>query len=124
MGVVLGSDEPPSPTDTRRDSALVPYVGQDSVPVLDEAVTSLVLMRSPMWLGDAGPTISVLVSIVAQAQEMLCGAVMSARDQGYTWDEVAGRLACSTTTARRRYSVYRRPRPHTPGSPSTCDDGD
>ncbi|MDQ1394206.1 MAG: hypothetical protein QOF30_3183, partial [Acidimicrobiaceae bacterium] len=33
-------------------------------------------------------------------------AVADARDQGYTWDEIADRLATSVSTARRRYAAY------------------
>jgi hypothetical protein len=69
--------------------------------VVGDAVTLLVLLRAPMRLGDEGPAISVLRSIIIQAEDLLFDAVAGARDQGYTWDEIAGRLACSTATARR-----------------------
>jgi hypothetical protein len=46
---------------------MVPHVGLDTAAVVDEAVTMLVLWRAPMLLGDAGPAISVLVSIAAQS---------------------------------------------------------
>lgn len=102
--------------DPRRDCAIAPYTDEHSARLLDEAVTSLVLLRSPMWLGDAGPAISALVSLAAQADDLLIEAVASARDQDYTWDEIAGRLACSAITARCRYA------PHT--CRDVFDDGD
>ena len=72
--------------------------------VVGDAVTLLVLLRAPMRLGDEGPAISALSSIIIQAEDLLFDAVAGARDQGYTWDEIAGRLACSTAAACRRYS--------------------
>jgi hypothetical protein len=94
--------------DPRRDGATAPYTDEHSVRLLDQAVTSLVLLRSPMWLGDAGPAISVLVSFAAQAEDLLIDAVASARDQDYTWGEIASRLGCSAMTARRRYAPQTR----------------
>ena len=87
---------------------MVPYTDEDSARLVDEAVTSLVLLRSPMRLGDAGPAISVLVSLAAQADDLLFEAVSNARQQDYTWDEIAGRLACSAVAARHRYASYAR----------------
>jgi hypothetical protein len=94
--------------DPRRDCAVAPYTDEHSARLLDEAATSLVLLRSPMWLGDAGPAISALASLAAQADDLLFEAIASARDQDYTWDEIAGRLACSAITARRQYAPYTR----------------
>ena len=96
--------------DPRQDRALFPYTDECTVVLVDEAVTSLVLMRAPMLLGDAGPAISVLVSLATEAEQLLFEAVASAREQGYTWGEIAGRLACSAPTARRRYALYSRQR--------------
>jgi len=48
----------------------------------------------------------VLVSIAAQSEDLLFDAVADARDQGYTWREIAARLACSVRTAHRRFSGY------------------
>jgi hypothetical protein len=59
-----------------------------------------------MGLGDAGATVSDLVSLAGVADGLLWDAVSDARDQGYTWDEISDRLATSVTTARRRYGAY------------------
>lgn len=59
-----------------------------------------------MALGDAGATISVLVSLGAEADSRIHDAVAHARDQGYTWDQIASRLATSTSTARRPCGAY------------------
>ena len=95
-------------TDPRRDGAMIPYTDEVTAVVIDEAVTSLVLMRAPMWFGDAGPRISVLVSLAGQAEDLVFDAVAGARGRGYTWDEIASRLGSTATTARRRYAGYTR----------------
>jgi AraC-like DNA-binding protein len=85
--IPAGTELAPELSDPRRDGAMV-------------------LWRAPMLLGDAGPAISVLVSIAAQSEDLLFDAVADARDQGYTWREIAARLACSVRTAHRRFSGY------------------
>lgn len=101
-------DRPWDMSDPRRDRTLHPYTDAGTVAVIDQAVTTLVLLRSPMWLGDPGPTISVLVSLAAEADSRLYDAVADAADQGYSWDQVAFRLDASVATARRRYGPYSR----------------
>jgi len=101
-----GTELLPELSDPRRDGAMVPYLGLDTAAVVDEAATTLVLLRAPMLLGDAGPAISVLVSIAAQSEDLLFDAVADAREQGYTWREIADRLACSARTAHRRFSGH------------------
>jgi hypothetical protein len=103
-------------SDPRRDDAMSPYTDDDTATLINDAVTSLVLMRAPMRLGDAGPTISVLVSLAVEAERLLCDGVADARDQGYTWTEIASRLAINPTTARRRYAAYSRRRRSASGS--------
>jgi hypothetical protein len=92
--------------DPCRDRTLVPYTDADTAAVVEAAVASLVMVRAPMWLGDPGPTISVLVSVAAEADSRLGDAVADSRDRGYSWDQIAGRLAVSVGTARCRYAGY------------------
>ena len=54
--------------------------------------------------------VSCLVSLAVEADDRLHDAVADARDQRYSWDEIAQRLATSTTTARRRFAAYARMR--------------
>ena len=49
--------------DHRADRAMIPYTDDHTAKLVDDAATSLTLMRAPMWLGDAGPAISVLASL-------------------------------------------------------------
>lgn len=93
-------------SDPCRNETAIPYTDDDSATLIGEAVTMLTIFRAPLALGDAGATVSVLVSLAAEATDQLHDAVADAHDQGYTWDEIADRLNTSATTARRRYSAY------------------
>lgn len=104
--------EPDGPwafTDPRRDHSAIPYIDEHTLVVVERAVETLVLLRSPLQLGDAGATIAALVSLAAEIDSRIPDAVTGARDQGYTWDDIASRLATTTTAARRRYATRWRP---------------
>ncbi len=87
------------------DQALHPYLDETSLAVVVEAVASLAWARGS-GPGDAGAALSCLASLVAEAQSRLPDAVADARDQDYTWAEIAARLASSAATLRRRYGEY------------------
>lgn len=93
-------------SDPCRDRALHPYTDADTATILDRAVAALIVLRAPTWLGDPGPTLSVLVSLGAEAGGRVDDAVAEARDQGYSWDQIACRLATTATAARRRHAGY------------------
>jgi hypothetical protein len=92
--------------DPRRDRTAIPYTDRDTHALIDQAAYLLTIFRAPMSFGDAGAAVSVLVSLAVEAEDRLHDAVADARDQGYTWDEIADRLNTSATTARRRYRAY------------------
>ena len=92
--------------DPRRNLTAVAYTDNDTATLIREAVQTLTIYRAPMGLGDAGATVSVLVSLAAEADTQLWEAVADAHDQGYTWAEIADRLATSVSSARRRYTAY------------------
>jgi len=96
------------PSDPRRDRTTIPYTDDDTYTLIDQAAYTLTIARAPMSYGDAGAAVSVLVSLAAEAQGRLHDAVADARDQGYSWDQIADRLATSESTARRRYGAYAR----------------
>jgi hypothetical protein len=89
--------------DPRRPHPDHPIVDDDSATVVDEAVRSLTMLRSPLEDGDAGARLHALASLIAQAETFITDTVAAARDQGYTWPEIANRLALTTTTTRRRH---------------------
>lgn len=81
-----------------------PVVDEESAAVLEEALHSLTMLRSAGSEGDAGARLHVLASLMAQAQAVLADAVADARDQDYSWAEIAERLGVATASARRRFS--------------------
>ena len=81
-----------------------PVVDEESAAVLEEALHSLTMLRSAGDEGDAGARLHVLASLMAQAQAVLADAVADARDQDYSWPEIAERLGIATATARRRFA--------------------
>ena len=97
-------------SDPRRDEATVPYTDADTGDLIDEAVDSLVTFRCPLGQGDAGVTLSCLVSLIDEATSRLCDTIADARDQDYSWDEIAHRMARSVLSTRRRYAGHTRRR--------------
>jgi hypothetical protein len=104
--VVVDLDRGWEQGDPGRDRAMCPYTDADTAAVMDGAVKALVVVRAPMWLGDPGPILSVLVSLGAEVSGRVEDGVADARDHGYSWDQIASRLAIGSCTARRRYSGY------------------
>ena len=105
--------EPTGPwafTDPRRDDSTVPHTDADTAALIDEAIDALILMRSPMHLGDSAATISALVSLTIEAESRLADAVADARNQDYGWTEIANRLATTAAAARHRYGAHARAR--------------
>jgi hypothetical protein len=91
------------------DHTAVPATDCVTGTLIDGAVTELVRWRNGCP-DDAGARVSALVSLAVEADDRLHDAVADARDQRYSWDEIAQRLATSTTTARRRFAAYARMR--------------
>lgn len=81
-----------------------PAVDEESAAVLEEALHSLTMLRCAGSEGDAGARLHVLASLMAQADSVLANTVADARDQDYTWAEIAERLGIATATARRRFA--------------------
>ena len=73
-----------------------------SAAVVDEAVFSLTMLRSPMRWGDALAELHATTSLLAELQARLAGIVAAARDQDHTWTAIAAQLGVTAQTARRR----------------------
>ena len=97
------------------DRTAIPATDCITTALIDGAVAELVRRRSGCP-DDAGARVSCLVSLAVEADDRLHDAVADARDQRYTWDDIAQRLATSTTTARRRFAAYARVRNGTTNS--------
>lgn len=103
-------DSPWNMTDPRRPCPAGPYTDADSATLVEELIDTLTIFRCPMRLGDAGATVSVLASIEAETAFRLLEAVADARDQDYTWNDIATRLDTTASAARHHYAPYARSR--------------
>jgi hypothetical protein len=97
--------------DPRRSYPAHPLVDAESAAVLEEAIHSLTMLRSPFFEGDALARLNVLGSLTDQAEALMADAVGQARAQECSWADIAAQLGVSTATARRRYRAYPRRRP-------------
>jgi hypothetical protein len=88
----------------RRDEFINPRTGRDSRHVLNEAIASLGTARGLEWVGDAGATIHLLASLIAEADKQLPSAVADARDQDYSWAEIADLLGVTRASAWQRFA--------------------
>lgn len=89
--------------DPRRAHPDRPVTDCASAAVLDEAVVTLTLLRSPMRLGDALAELHATMSLLAQIHERIPIVVGQARDQDHAWADIADQLGVSASTARRRH---------------------
>ncbi|HEX8006192.1 MAG TPA: hypothetical protein VF482_07175 [Trebonia sp.] len=80
-----------------------PHSGDDTYDLIDDALASLAQRRSA-WLGDPIAAITLLASLIDQAERMLPEHVLEARDHGATWHDIATALATSPEQAELRYS--------------------
>ena len=88
----------------RRDHYIEPATGPDSEAVIDNAIHSLANLRGFAPLGDAGTALHLLVSLIHQAEQRLPTAVADARDQEYTWAQIADLLGTTRASAWQRYA--------------------
>jgi hypothetical protein len=119
---------PPSPNDTRTaatigamnladvisEHAPAPYTGDDSAAVIDEAIHTLGTLRSLQHVGDAGAVLHLLASLAAHIDTLIPTAIHDARDQEYTWTEIAALTALSRDRVQRLAANHRRTPPPPP----------
>jgi hypothetical protein len=79
-----------------------PRSGEDTYDLIDDALFALAERRGA-WLGDDLTAITLLASLIDQAERCLPDLVTSARLNGHTWDEIARSLATSPGEARLRF---------------------
>ncbi len=100
---------------TGDDHTAIPATDCVTSALIDGAVSELIRWRNGCP-DDAGARVSCLLSLAVEADDRLRDAVADARAQRYSWDDIAQRLATSTTTARRRFAAYARVRNGTTSS--------
>ena len=84
-----------------------PRSGDDTYDLIDQALYQLAERRKA-WLGDPITAITLLASLIDQAERMHPEHVLLARDNDASWHDIATALATSPEQAELRYS---------PGSP-------
>jgi len=89
--------------DPRRAHPDRPMTDRASAAVLEEAVVTLTLLRSPMRLGDALAELHATMSLLAEIRQRLPVVVADARDQDHNWSDIAAQLGVTEPTARRQH---------------------
>ena len=79
-----------------------PHSGDDTYDLIDDALTQLA-QRRRTWLGDDLAAITLIASLIQQAERFLPELVTSAHLNGHTWEQIAHALATSPDQARLRY---------------------
>ena len=87
------------------DRTIEPYRDDDTMQLVDDLIDSVIICRSGST-ADAGAQLSVIASLIAELDARLPEAIFDARDQDYTWNEIACRLAMPESSIRHRYSDY------------------
>lgn len=84
-----------------------PRSDDDTYDIIDDALTELARRRAA-WLGDELTMIALLASLIDQAERCLPELVCGARENGYSWHEIAQILATGPEETQLRFD---------PGSP-------
>lgn len=80
-----------------------PHSGDDTYDLIDDALYQLAERRKA-WLGDPTTAITLLASLIDQAERMIPEHALLARDNGATWTDIATALATSPEQAELRYN--------------------
>lgn len=84
-------------------SAPGPRTGDDTYDLIDNALAELAERRKA-WLGDPIAAITLLASLIGQAERMIPQLAHEARDDSATWHDIAAALATSPEQAELRHS--------------------
>jgi hypothetical protein len=79
-----------------------PHSDGDTYDLISYALAQLA-QRRRAWAGDDLTAITLLASLIDQAERFLPDLVDSARINGHTWDQIARALATSPEQAHLRY---------------------
>lgn len=79
-----------------------PRSGDDSYDLIDDALAALAERRGA-WLGDELQAMTLLASLIEQAERWLPQLVHDARANGHSWQQIARALATSAEQARLRF---------------------
>ena len=79
-----------------------PLSGDDTWDLIENALYQLAERRR-RWLGDPLTAITLITSLIDQAERMLPELATEARGNGATWHDIAAALATSPEQAELRY---------------------
>ena len=79
-----------------------PHSDDDTYELIDDALAALAERRGT-WLGDDLAVITLLASLIDQAERCLPELAVNARLNGHTWEEIARALGTSPDEARLRF---------------------
>ena len=79
-----------------------PRSGDDTFDLIDDALATLAERRGA-WLGDDLAAMTLVASLIEQAERFLPQLVLDARADGHTWHEIAYALDTSPDDARLRF---------------------
>jgi hypothetical protein len=95
-----------SAADAPRPLLTGPVADDDSEAALGSAVDELISARSPGCRADAGAVLDALASIAAEITAAVPHAIADARDQDYTWAEIAALLGGTKRAVKHRYAAH------------------
>jgi hypothetical protein len=79
-----------------------PRSGEDTFDLIDDALPTLAARRG-VWLGDDLAAMTLVASLIEQAERFLRQLVLDARANGHTWHEIADALDTSPDDAQLRF---------------------
>jgi hypothetical protein len=79
-----------------------PRSGDDTCDLIDGALYALAERRGA-WLGDDLTAMTLIASLIGQAERFLPELVASALLNGHTWNQISAALATSPEQAQLRY---------------------
>ena len=88
----------------RRNHWLTPATGTDSDQALDTAIENLAVHRNFPAFAETGTTIHLVASLARQAEQRLIQLVADARNEHYSWAEIADLLGITRSSAHQRYA--------------------
>jgi hypothetical protein len=79
-----------------------PRSGEDTFDLIDDALGTLAARRG-VWLGDDLAAMTLVASLLEQAERFLPQLVLDARANGHSWHEIAHALGTSPDDAQLRF---------------------
>jgi hypothetical protein len=104
---ILGAAARPGHREHRQETIMInprpgPRSGDDTYDLIDDALFKLAERRGA-WLGDDLTAITLIASLIDQAERFLPDLVTTARLNSHTWEQIAQALATSPQEARLRF---------------------